>query len=230
MALNLSKLKALFGKLAPYADDVAKGIVNYGDDAARAVANYGDDVVRGIANSADDAVGAAGKIDNLLPITTEFDEVLTRQLPVDVFHDAPDVTARRDLWGARDLQPPPDNRVLKDMFASYNPKFEGTVNFPDGFASPDDFARYYDSLELGYVPSNFQIDSLSEMFGDTVDTANWNDFWQSHYSTGPYADEGPLEAFFREQAKLPKGISKRQPLRTTEEFFSNPMFEDDWWL
>lgn len=44
MALNPNTIKALFGKLAPYADDVAKGVAEYGDDAARLVANYGDDV------------------------------------------------------------------------------------------------------------------------------------------------------------------------------------------
>ena len=45
MALNPNTIKALFGKLAPYADDVAKGVANYGDDAARLVTDYGDDVV-----------------------------------------------------------------------------------------------------------------------------------------------------------------------------------------
>lgn len=44
MALNPNTIKALFGKLAPMADDVAGAVANYGDDAARLVANYGDDV------------------------------------------------------------------------------------------------------------------------------------------------------------------------------------------
>lgn len=44
MALNPNTVKALFGKLAPYADDAARAVANYGDDAARLVANYGDDV------------------------------------------------------------------------------------------------------------------------------------------------------------------------------------------
>ena len=34
MALTPNTVKALFGKLAPYTDDVAKGVVNYGDDVA----------------------------------------------------------------------------------------------------------------------------------------------------------------------------------------------------
>ena len=42
MAFNLSKLKALFGKLAPMADDVAGAIANYGDDAARIAQHTGD--------------------------------------------------------------------------------------------------------------------------------------------------------------------------------------------
>lgn len=44
MAFNLSKLKALFSKLAPMADDVAGAVANYGDDAARLIANNADDV------------------------------------------------------------------------------------------------------------------------------------------------------------------------------------------
>ena len=48
MALNPNTIKALFGKLAPYADDVAGAVASYGDDAARAVANYGDDVADAI--------------------------------------------------------------------------------------------------------------------------------------------------------------------------------------
>lgn len=34
MALNPNTIKALFGKLAPYADDVAEGVAKYGDDVA----------------------------------------------------------------------------------------------------------------------------------------------------------------------------------------------------
>ena len=145
--------------------------------------------------------------------------------------EPPEFTDLIDDFGVRTTAPPHyEPKVKKSDFATYNPLLEGSVNFPDGFASPDDFARYYDSLELGYAPSDFITDSLDDAFSGTVDADNWNDFWRAYHGTGPYADEGPLEAFFREQAKLPKGISKRQPLRTTEEFFSNPMFEDDWWL
>lgn len=136
-----------------------------------------------------------------------------------------------DSFGSKNIRGlEPDNLVRKSDFDTYNPIFEDSPYFPDGFASPDDFARYYDSLELGYTPSKFIMDSKSEMFGDTVDTDNWNDFYRAYYGNPPYADEGPLESFFREQAKLPKGISKQPPNRTVEEFFSNPMFWDDLWI
>lgn len=65
MALNPNTIKALFGKLAPYADDVVKGVANYGDDAARLVANYGDDAARAVANYGDDALAVADKVDDL---------------------------------------------------------------------------------------------------------------------------------------------------------------------
>lgn len=38
-------LKKLFGKLTPYADDVARGVSNYGDDALRLASNYGDEAL-----------------------------------------------------------------------------------------------------------------------------------------------------------------------------------------
>ena len=116
------------------------------------------------------------------------------------------------------------------MFQAYSPLFEDSPYFPDGFASPDDFARYYDSLELGYTPIEFGWDSYDESFSDTVDSNDWNDFWRSFHGQYPYDDEGPLEAFFREQRKLPKGITKQPPNRRVEEFFSNPMFQDDSWI
>lgn len=53
MALNPNTIKALFSKLAPYADDAAEGVTKYGDDAARLVANYGDDALA-VANEVDD--------------------------------------------------------------------------------------------------------------------------------------------------------------------------------
>ena len=31
-----------------------------------------------------------------------------------------------------------------------------SADFPDGFTNPDDFARYYDSVELGYSPAEFE--------------------------------------------------------------------------
>lgn len=56
MALNPKTIKALFSKLAPYADDVAKGVANYGDDAVRLIGEYGDDVAEGIVKYGDDVV------------------------------------------------------------------------------------------------------------------------------------------------------------------------------
>lgn len=38
-------LKKLFGKLTPYADDIARGAANYGDDALRLASNYGDEAL-----------------------------------------------------------------------------------------------------------------------------------------------------------------------------------------
>lgn len=52
MSLNPNTIKALFGKLAPYADDVARGVANYGDDVARAVTPYVDDAAGLIADNA----------------------------------------------------------------------------------------------------------------------------------------------------------------------------------
>lgn len=46
MAINAKNLKTLFRNLAPYADDVAKGVAKYGDDAARLAGNIGTDVAR----------------------------------------------------------------------------------------------------------------------------------------------------------------------------------------
>lgn len=39
-----------------------------------------------------------------------------------------------------------------------------SVDYPDGFTNPDDFARYYDSLELGYVPKEFNLDIDNDEF------------------------------------------------------------------
>ena len=61
MAINPKTIKALFGKLAPMADDIAAGVAKYGDDAARAVANYGDDVAKALV--ADNAGRALPSLD-----------------------------------------------------------------------------------------------------------------------------------------------------------------------
>ena len=59
MALNPKAIKALFGKLAPMADDVAGAVANYGDDAAKLIATKGDDVLR-VANKVDDFMPTNG--------------------------------------------------------------------------------------------------------------------------------------------------------------------------
>lgn len=46
MALNPNTIKILFGKLVPYADDVAKGVAKYGDDASLVAGNIGTDLAR----------------------------------------------------------------------------------------------------------------------------------------------------------------------------------------
>lgn len=56
MALNPNTIKALFGKLAPMADDVAGAVANYGDDAARLIGEYSDDAAR-IAQHTGDPLG-----------------------------------------------------------------------------------------------------------------------------------------------------------------------------
>lgn len=70
MALNPNTIKALFGKLAPYADDVAKGVANYGDDAARIIANNADDAAKIIANQGDDVARA------VTPAFRNFDDLI----------------------------------------------------------------------------------------------------------------------------------------------------------
>lgn len=59
MAINPKAIKALFGKLAPMADDVAGAVANYGDDAAKLIATKGDDVLR-VANKVDDFMPTNG--------------------------------------------------------------------------------------------------------------------------------------------------------------------------
>lgn len=90
MAINLNSIKALFGKLvgkvAPYADNVAKGVANYGDDVAKIATNYGDDVGR-----------AVGSVDDALPFefTNRFGQTVSADynkpglwnIDSDTFHD-----------------------------------------------------------------------------------------------------------------------------------------------
>ena len=168
-------------------------------------------------------------------IDRSFDNVLENvdnPIPFEAYKwsDAPS-TSITDAYGSRNVRGfEPDVPLHKGTYQAYDPRFEDSPYFPDGFASPDDFARYYDSLELGYTPIEWSYDSLNEAFSDVVDTDDWNDFWDAHYGYGKYADEGPLEAFFSEQRKLPRGFTRQPPNRRIEEFFSNPMFQDDYWI
>lgn len=92
MAFNLNAIKALFGKLAPYADDAVGAVAKYGDDAARAVANYGDD-----------ALAVVDKVDDVLPdrtfeFTNPFGQVVSADynkpgvwnIDGKTFHDIPE--------------------------------------------------------------------------------------------------------------------------------------------
>lgn len=62
MALNPNTIKALFGKLVPYTDDIAKGVANYGDDAARLIANNADDAARLATNYGDDVADDVARL------------------------------------------------------------------------------------------------------------------------------------------------------------------------
>lgn len=64
-------LKKLFGKLTPYADDIARGVSSYGDDALRLASNYGDEAldygvdIASAVNRYDDDVARAFNSNNL---------------------------------------------------------------------------------------------------------------------------------------------------------------------
>lgn len=71
MALNPNTIKALFGKLAPMADDVAKGVANYGDDVMTLAKNNYDDLSE-VSKRVFDAGLSPGHLDrsgrNILPM------------------------------------------------------------------------------------------------------------------------------------------------------------------
>lgn len=75
MALIPQSIKALFSKLAPYVDDVAKGVANYGDDVARGVATYGDDIAKGVANYGDDVLALANVVGGVTS-APDFDDLI----------------------------------------------------------------------------------------------------------------------------------------------------------
>lgn len=104
--------------------------------------------------------------------------------------------------------------VSKNMFRSYRPYLEDSIHYPDGFGDPEDFAKYYDSLELGYVPDNWRVDSK-----------------------GIFENQRLKDAYDRlvhnaRPRTLPRSVSKNTPhfKQTSNQIFSTPMFEDDWWL
>jgi hypothetical protein len=241
MALNLNTIKALFGKLAPMADDVAGVVANYGDDAARLVTNYGDDAARVIANQGDDVArivaNNADDVAKSASLEDLYDSLRGAPLP----NEPPRIGSLTDDFGVRTSQPHYEPKIKKSDFAGYSPSLEGTVDYPDGFASPESFAKYYDSLELGYIPKEFRghdIDEANEMFKALHDKAEvgvipGNRFWDIEYDPEVYRSilsdtEGPLQDFFAKKSKLNRFSTT--PTATPTEVFSNPMFEEDWWL
>lgn len=135
----------------------------------------------------------------------------------------PDAPPRATYTDA--LEPAP--KVHKYNFSSYNPYYEDSPLFPDGFASPDDFAKYYESMELGYIPSEFASSYYDNMH-EGVDFDTMSEFWDAPhdplYVLGPF-DLGPPFNFGRPAPK-----AKATDKANSEKFFSNPMFWDDLWL
>ena len=144
MAFNPKAIKALFGKLAPYADDVAKGVANYGDDAARLAANYGDDALR-----------AVDKADDFLDDVTFLDDFAIPNSPR---------TAQQHLKDELLFKRSPASLDVRDI-----PKLPATV--PDGHVwerwGNENVSRRlhtYDSPYWGGFPSTTEY--LGDVFGD----------------------------------------------------------------
>lgn len=245
MALNPKTIKALFGKLAPYADDVAGAVANYGDDALRLASNYGDDAARLVGEYGDDAANALGKVNTrFLDAGPASLEDLHASLKGAPLPDEPlRIGSLTDDVGVRvaDSLPHYPENIQKGMFDGYSPYLEGTIDYPDGFASPDAFAKYYDSLELGYIPKEFgghDIDASYDMLKALHGKADAGVIPGSRYLDPNYDPEvyrsilsdteGPLQDFFAKKSKLNRFSTTTTA--TPTEVFSNPMFEDDWWL
>ena len=394
MALNPKTIKALFGKLAPMADDVAGAVANYGDDAARLIGEYGDDAARLVSNYGDDALRAADRISDAIPasqiagrpykwsldttgkVTQIFDDAPNEVFINDKLFHRPDIgelmddnrwgdvhnaatkqrlldkrlkpyvasskeTAigdklsnlydewysgnnpvkgavpddiigtpysdrfgnsitllndeytdvfgmqnypvfkKQDLetqligdynrranthsWAMRkdgdyefpvpvtnefdSLTPPTDleqffdnfTSIKKHNFSGYSPLLEGTVDYPDGFATPESFARYYDALERGYALPTDTITSSEDTLAvlkalkDKADAGviPGSRYLDLEYDPEVYRSilsdtEGPLQDFFAKKSKLNRFSTT--PTATPTEVFSNPMFEEDWWL
>lgn len=258
MAINPNTIKALFGKLAPYADDVVEGVANYGDDALALVADKGDDVARAVANYGDDALVVADKVGDVLPfIDTRYVDPTRRgpglddvpNLPVDFLHSDADELPRvgANAYGAWDYDFTPPT-VDKRDFSGYAKLFDGTsIEYPDGFVTPEAFAKYHDSMELGFIPQEFNprnSDDLraklnairqSQLQGSVPPTLGGYIHGTAYpldyeyYANEILDDEGPLKKFFASQSRLPKR-SARLGNMTSNQAFDNPMFMTDWWI
>lgn len=133
-----------------------------------------------------------------------------------------------DRWGSKavdDWTPP---AVRKTDFASYEPQWEDSLFFPDGFASPEDFAKYYDSLELGYIPSNLQPSLTFSGSGFPIDV-----FQEYLDGVGARAvDDVYLDAGwdYANLGNVPTSKLRTRSSRPLESFFRNAMFQDDSWI
>lgn len=137
MALNPNTIKALFGKLTPYADDIAKGVANYGDDAARLAANYGDDVATSVAKQSDNVAKS-------LIADNAGRAAMSADLLDDAFLDA--------------LEDIPRNATLTDAFDDLS--FVGTrPNVRNRFPTSYDVSEVFDIGDnlVGYELSDVKI-------------------------------------------------------------------------
>jgi hypothetical protein len=155
-----------------------------------------------------------------------FDGIDEVPIPIDyqdIDVDAPSLM-RSDAYGVRSIDDWASRNssdfdiygnpiVSKGMFRSYSPYNEDSIHFPDGFGDPEDFARYYDSLELGYVPSEWVRDSQ-----------------------GIFENQRVMDGYDRlvhnaKPRSLPRVSKNVLPVKQSpNQIFSTPMFEDDWWL
>lgn len=186
-------------------------------------------------------VRIADEFDTAYPATLEDLHDSLKGAPL--LDGVPRIDSLTDDFGVRvvDSLPHYPENIHKGMFSGYSPLLEGTVDYPDGFASPDSFAKYYDSLELGYVPKEWadhDIYASYDMFKALKDKADagvipGNRFWDINYDPEVYRSilpdtKGPLQDFFAKKFKLNRFSTT--PTATPTEVFSNPMFEEDWWL